>query len=59
MEVLQRSGISLPIATATLGTILALVASMGLFNRKNQMPVEGRVRHSPLNFIPKHTATCS
>ncbi|KXX73151.1 3-ketodihydrosphingosine reductase gsl-3 [Madurella mycetomatis] len=42
MEILQRSGISLPIATATLGTILALIASMGLFNRKNQMPVDGR-----------------
>jgi hypothetical protein len=43
MDILQRLGIPLPIATGALGLIIALIAGMGLFGRKNQMPVDGRV----------------
>jgi 3-dehydrosphinganine reductase len=43
MDILQRLGIPLPVATGTLGLIIALIASMGLFGRKNQLPVDGRV----------------
>jgi 3-dehydrosphinganine reductase len=42
MDILQRLGIPLPIATGALGLIVALIAGMGLFGRKNQMPVDGR-----------------
>ncbi|KAH6636140.1 hypothetical protein F5144DRAFT_486537 [Chaetomium tenue] len=42
MDILQRLGIPLPIATGALGLIIALIAGMGLFGRKNQMPVDGR-----------------
>jgi 3-dehydrosphinganine reductase len=43
MDILQRLGIPLPIATGALGLVLALIAAMGLFSKKNHMPVEGRV----------------
>ena len=46
MDVLQQLGIPLPIATGALGLILAIIAGMGLFGRKNHLPVEGRVRFS-------------
>ncbi|KAK4249591.1 hypothetical protein C7999DRAFT_12519 [Corynascus novoguineensis] len=42
MDTLQRLGIPLPIATGALGLVVALIAAMGLFGRKNHMPVEGR-----------------
>ncbi|KAK4239989.1 hypothetical protein C8A03DRAFT_42449 [Achaetomium macrosporum] len=43
MDTLQRLGVPLPIATTgALGALLILLASMGLFGRKNHMPVEGR-----------------
>ena len=43
MDLLQQLGIPLPIATGALGLILAIIAGMGLFGRKNRLPVEGRV----------------
>jgi 3-dehydrosphinganine reductase len=43
MDILQKLGIPLPIATGALGIVIALIAAMGLFGRKNNMPVEGRV----------------
>ncbi len=46
MDVLQQLGIPLPIATGALSLILAIIAGMGLFGRKNRLPVEGRVRVS-------------
>ena len=54
MDTLQRLGIPLPIATGALGLIIALIAGMGLFGRKNQMPVDGRVRGTKtINSSPK------
>jgi len=47
MDALQRLGIPLPIATGIVGALLAaVIAGMGLFGRKNHMPVEGRVRQT-------------
>lgn len=43
MDILRQLGIPLPLATGALGLVLALIASMGLFGRKNQLPVEGKV----------------
>jgi 3-dehydrosphinganine reductase len=45
MDILQRLGIPFPIATGAVGLILALIAAMGLFGKKNHMPVEGKVCH--------------
>ncbi|KAK4106106.1 NAD(P)-binding protein [Parathielavia hyrcaniae] len=42
MDILSSLGIPLPIATGVLAVLIALIASMGLFGKKNHMPVEGR-----------------
>ncbi|KAL2016233.1 hypothetical protein VTK56DRAFT_4038 [Thermocarpiscus australiensis] len=42
MNSFRRLSIPLPIATAVAGIILAVIAGMGFFGRKNHMPVEGR-----------------
>ncbi|KAL2123321.1 hypothetical protein VTJ04DRAFT_3776 [Mycothermus thermophilus] len=42
MDLAQRLGIPLPIATGALGLFIVLIAGMGFFRRKNHMPVEGR-----------------
>jgi len=43
MDIIQQLGIPLPLAGGALAAIIAIIASMSLFGRKNQFPVEGKV----------------
>ncbi|KAK4459654.1 hypothetical protein QBC42DRAFT_274004 [Cladorrhinum samala] len=42
MDIIQQLGIPLPLAGGALAAIIAIIASMSLFGRKNQFPVEGK-----------------